>query len=171
MHQPESSIATSMSWIIVEIMNWIACRIVFAADQLIPTLRWSQITSTQTILMINSVEIETSRILLAESGRWFFSIPFGESGAWGCLGMELEDAGCFHFGECPCWSHFSCSWWVCGETSLPGCSIPAIITLHFLQHEQVHMMGGISDGGAMWTSKDDVWLNAKIYFMQSIIQI
>jgi len=31
--------------------------------------------------MINSVEIETSRILLAESGRCNFSVPFGESGA------------------------------------------------------------------------------------------
>jgi hypothetical protein len=47
----------------------VLCRMVFATDRLIPTLRWSQITSTQTILMINSVEIKTSRILLAESGR------------------------------------------------------------------------------------------------------
>ena len=124
------------------------------ADQLIPTLRWSQITSTQTILMINSVEIETSRILLAESGRCNFSVPFGESGAWGCLGIELDDAGCFCFRECPCSSCFSCLWQVCAETSLPGCSIPAIITLHFLQYEQVHMTEGISNGGAMWKTFD-----------------
>jgi len=89
---PHKERATSMSWIIVEMMNWIASRMVFVADWLIPTLRWSQITSTKTILMINSVEIETSRILLAESGRCNFSVPFGESGAWGCLGIELDDA-------------------------------------------------------------------------------
>ena len=138
---PYEGRATSISWIIVEMMNWSVCRMVFAADQLIPALRWSQTTSTQTILMVNSVEIKTSRILLAESGRYDFFHTFGESGAWGCLGIKLEDARCFCFRECPCWSHFSWSCWVFAETSLPGCSIPAIITLHFLQYAYEFLIG------------------------------
>lgn len=97
MKMPCEERATSMSWIIVEMMNWIACRMVFAADRLIPTLRWSQITSTQTILMINSVEIKTSRILLAESGRWFFfhtlwgiwCLRLFRNGTWGCWMLPL----------------------------------------------------------------------------------
>jgi hypothetical protein len=70
-------------------------------------------------------------------------IHFEEFEALGCLGDELDDVGCIHFGDAGCSSSFSCFKWVEPSTYCPGCSTPPMETVLVLQAVQLHKTGGI----------------------------
>ena len=93
---------------VVEMMRWIAWRVVFATDWLTPALRWSQVARMQIIVTRYSRGNAISGSVNKLNSWPINSVPFGGSRAIGHFGTELEDVGHFCSGV---WGHLSFFSW------------------------------------------------------------
>ena len=106
----------------IEIMSAVALRMVFAMDQLTPTLRWSQTAKMQTIFMITAPDTRISVPIISRASHLNNHLAsFQGLGSLGLFGTNFEDTRCARVCGIGRLSFFSCSQRVEMLTKLPGC--------------------------------------------------